>query len=393
MESHGARQAREEAVARHIVAGNELLLIPGGIERLEALLGLIADARERLDIFYYIFGRDECSQQVIDALVEACNRHVAVTLIVDAFGTATTPDSVFAPLREAGARFARFGAHRTTRYLIRNHQKMAIADGRHALIGGFNCEKSYFGSWTEELAWCDLGMMVRGPLAGALQHWFDALADWTIDSPQRFRRLRQLVRDWKPGTGEARWLIGGPTRYLNSWTRHVKADLEKGERLDLVAAYFSPSRGMIKRINGVARRGCARLIAPMRSDNSATIGAARHLYKRLLRGGVRIFEYRPQKLHMKLIVIDDIVYVGSANFDMRSLFINLELMLRIEDAAFAAEARALVERLAADSDEIDARVHRYMAGPLQRFIWSLQYLLVGVLDYTVTRRLNSRRKR
>src|SRR3546814_17875590 len=92
----------------------------------------------------------------------------------------------------------------------------------------------------------------------------------------------------------------------------------------------------------VGMRGQVRIVTASLSDNSTTIAAARSLYSGLFRHRVRIFEYLPCKLHMKLIVIDDIVYIGSANFDMRSLFINLELMMRIEDAGFAAQIREVV---------------------------------------------------
>src|SRR3546814_11263716 len=99
----------------------------------------------------------------------------------------------------------------------------------------------------------------------------------------------------------------------------------------MVEAYFSPGRGMLKRIARAARRKGSRLVLPSRSDNGATVAAARLLYGPLLKRGVEIWEYQPCKLHMKLIVVDDAVYVGSANFDMRSLFLNLEIMLRVED--------------------------------------------------------------
>ncbi len=378
---------------RHVVDGNELVFVPGGEERLEALIGLIDGAHRQLDIYYYIFAKDACGERVADALIEARNRGVAVTLMVDAFGSALTPVDFFETLVEAGVRFAYFGARRSTRYLIRNHQKMVIADSRRVLVGGFNCERSYFGACDEALAWCDLGLLVEGPLVAQLQRWFDELASWTFDSQQRYWQLGRMIRKWKPGKGKAVWLIGGPTRYPNSWTRNVNADLQAGRQLDLVAAYFSPSRAMINRINRIARRGVARVVTAMKSDNRATIGAARHLYRRMLAAGVGVFEYRPQKLHMKLIVIDDIVYVGSANFDMRSLFINLELMLRVEDAGFAEEARALVDMMTAHSRDIDEQTYRIMSSPLRRLVWWFDYLLVGVLDYTVTRRLNFRRKR
>lgn len=377
----------------HEVDGNRLRLLPHGGERLDVLLDLIDGARQRLDLYYYIFAKDECGDRVVDALIEARNRDVAVTLIVDAFGSANTPSAFFEPLIEAGVRFAWFGARRSTRYLIRNHQKMAIADGAHVLIGGFNCERLYFGRDDDVAAWCDLGLLVSGPLAARLRDWYDDMAAWTLDTRQRFFRLRRILRDWRPGAGRAVWLVGGPTRHLNGWARRVKRDLETARRLDLVAAYFSPGGGMLRRMNRIARRGVANLVTAMHSDNSATIGAARYLYARMLRAGVAIFEYRPQKLHMKLIVIDDITYVGSANFDKRSLFINLELMLRVEDAAFAREARALAGRLIASSRHVDARTYRRMSNPLRKIGWWFSHLLVGVLDYTVTRRLNFRRRR
>ncbi len=68
-------------------------------------------------------------------------------------------------------------------------------------------------------------------------------------------------------------------------------------------------------------------------------------------------------------------------------------MLRIDDADFAAEARALIDRLVAHSRDIDETSYALMAGPLRRLVWWVDYLLVGVLDYTVTRRLDFRRRR
>ncbi|MCW2412100.1 MULTISPECIES: phospholipase D-like domain-containing protein [unclassified Sphingobium] len=376
----------------HEVAGNKLRLMPGGQDRLDTLLDLIGNARETLDLYFYIFAADDCSTLIRDALVEACKRGAAVTLMIDAFGSARTPDGFFDAFIGAGGRFARFGARRSMRYLIRNHQKIVICDGRRAMIGGFNCENSYFVGPEDADGWCDLGLTLEGPLVEDLGRWYEGLAKWSLESRQRFSHLRRLVRTWQPGEGKARWLIGGPTRFLNSWAKCVKTDLHHGCTLDLAAAYFSPSPGIMRRMAGIAQRGSARLITPERSDNTTTVGAARHLYRRLLRAGVQIMEYQPQKLHMKLIVIDDIVYVGSANFDMRSLFINLELMLRIEDAEFARAARALVDTMAKDSTVIDGRTYAALASPFSRFRWWIDYLLVGVADYTVTRRLNFRRR-
>jgi cardiolipin synthase len=373
------------------VDGNRLMLIPGGPERFAALGGLIEGARKRLDLYFYIFSPDRCGLELLDLMIDACNRGVTVTLLVDAFGSANMSDARFEPLIEAGGRFARFGHRRSTRYLIRNHQKMVIVDGKAAMIGGFNLGDAYFAPDDDPDGWCDMGLRMDGPLAKTLEGWFDQLAEWTLGK-QSFLAMRRMIRDWRPGVGRAVLLMGGPTRHLNGWARHVKHDIQAGHRLDMVAAYFSPGWGMIRRIGRLSRAGAARIVTAGKSDNMATIGAARHIYRRLLRAGVAILEYQPQKLHAKLIAIDDIAYVGSANFDMRSLFVNVEIMLRVEDAAFAQAVRDEMDIMSRRSRAIDRATYRAMAGPISQLRWWCDYFLVGVLDYTVTRRLTMRRK-
>ncbi|ETI64950.1 phospholipase [Sphingobium sp. C100] len=374
--------------------GNDLRLITQGPALRDALVALIDGARASLKLYYYIFAADDSGTLVRDALVAARRRGVAVTLMVDAFGSGRTPNHFFAPLVDAGAHFGRFGARRSTRYLIRNHQKMAIADDERLLIGGFNVEDGYFGIPAED-CWRDLGLWIEGSQVEAMTLWYGQLWRWVSTKKQRFRTLRRMVRDWHPvlhhdAAGPFRWLIGGPTRRLSPWAQVVKHDLERAQRVDMIAAYFSPGRGMLKRIARAARRRGARIILPAKSDNGATVAAARLLYGPLLRRGVDIAEYQPCKLHMKLIVIDDAVFVGSANFDMRSLFLNLEVMLRIEDAAFATAVRAFIAREAEQSRTITLAEHRAGRTFLTLLKQGISYLLVGVLDYTVTRRLNFR---
>jgi cardiolipin synthase len=129
------------------------------------------------------------------------------------------------------------------------------------------------------------------------------------------------------------------------------------------------------------------VITPSKTDHDVAIAAARHTYHRLLSRGVRVFEYQPLKLHTKLFVIDDVVHIGSANFDVRSLFLNLEIMLRIEDKEFADHMRGYFEGELADSREINAEAHE-KAGFLTRLRWAAAYYLMAVVDASVTRRLN-----
>jgi len=364
----------------------ELHFYPAGPDRLEALIELIDSAQTTLNLCFYIFAEDRSSTRVRDALIVAAERGVAVKLIIDGFGAAAR-DAFFQPLTAAGGTCYRFSPHWSLRYLIRNHQKMVIADGGRAMIGGFNVEDDYFAP-PEENGWSDLGLVVAGSAVDLLNQWFERLERWVARPKARWRTIRRMVREWDPGKGPVRLLVGGPTRGLSSWARCVSEDLIDGQRLDMMMAYFSPPRRLVRRIARIAAKGRTRLLMAGKSDNGATIGATRTLYPPMLKKGARIWEFTPCKMHTKLIVLDDAVYVGSANFDMRSLYINLELMLRIEDAELAERMREFVSDHLGASLEITQQLHRQRATIWNRLRWRLSWFLVGVLDYTVTRRLN-----
>jgi cardiolipin synthase A/B len=204
----------------------------------------------------------------------------------------------------------------------------------------------------------------------------------------RYRGIRAVIRNWRPGIGEIQWLLGGPTNRISPWALTLKRSLQVGKRLDIVSAYFSPSQTILRRIAGVARRGKgSRLVMAGKTDNKATIPAARLLYRYLLKRKAQIYEFQPRPLHMKLIVIDDTVYIGSANLDVRSLFINLEIMVRVKDAGFAAYMRELIDGLVAQSEEQTRPLLKSRDSWWSRFKAGAAYFLVNSVDYTVGRRI------
>jgi cardiolipin synthase len=365
----------------------EVTVYPAGADRLARLLELIDSAQESVRMCFYIFADDQTGRTVVERLLAARLRGVEVALLTDGFGSSGSPDAMFAPLRDAGCRYCRFSPRWGARYLVRNHQKLVVIDKAVAVTGGFNIENDYFAP-PDRNGWNDIGVEVTGPIVTALTRWFDAIEAWSREPRGAWRKIRRMVRDWKPGNGQVRLLIGGPTRGLSQWARAVRFDLATGSRLDMMMAYFSPATRLLARIGRIARQGEVRLLLPAKSDNGATIGASRLLYGPLLKRGARIWEFTPTKLHTKLIVVDDVVYVGSANFDMRSLYINLELMLRIEDAALAERMRAFVSHHLPHSLPITRELHRERLTPLNRIRWTASWFLVSVVDYTVSRRLN-----
>ena len=370
------------------VSGNALSLLVRGAERLDALIALIDSAEHQLKVLYYMYLDDEAGRRVHNALLTAAKRGVTTALIIDGFGSdAHSTDAFFTPLEKAGIDVCAFNPRWGRRYLLRNHQKMVLADDARAIVGGFNVAQDYFLD-NDENAWRDLGLVVEGPAATKLSGYFDALQAWTKRPKARMRDLRRALRTWSGEDGNVRWLLGGPARRLSPWAKCVRADMRTARSLSMIAAYFAPNPAMLRRLDQIGQRGEARVITASKSDNSATIEAARFTYPGLLRKRVKVFEYRPSKLHTKLILIDDIVYIGSANFDMRSLFLNLEIMLRIKDAAFAAHVRTYIDGEIADSAQqsLDAFTGwRTWGSKIRR---ALSYFLVAIMDYNVARSLN-----
>ncbi|HKT15965.1 MAG TPA: phosphatidylserine/phosphatidylglycerophosphate/cardiolipin synthase family protein [Allosphingosinicella sp.] len=369
------------------VEGNRLAFIPAGPDRLDALIALVHGAQRSLRILFYIFKEDDSGRRVRDALLAACSRGVKVSLLVDGFGSEFVRGAFFQPLIDSGCRFCRFEPRWGRRYLLRNHQKLALADDQRVLAGGFNVADDYFGT-ADQKAWRDLGVQLDGPAAAPLGAYFDDIFAWSQRKRSSMRELRRILERHSQHEGRLRWLFGGPVPRLSPWARTLRMDMVQASRLDLIAAYFAPNRAMLRRICDTALHGGVRIVTAAKSDNGATIGAARHTYWRLLRRGVKIFEYQPTKLHTKLIIVDDKVHVGSGNFDVRSLYLNVEMMLRIEDAALAASLRGFVEGEIAQSEEVSLAFHKARRTWFNRLKWALCYFIVATMDYNVTRRLN-----
>ncbi len=375
------------------VDGHYLRPVHAPEDRLSALLGLINKAQSSIQLVIYIYETDRTGRQIRDALIAAARRGVAVQLLIDSFGSATMSRDFFSGLEDAGGSYSWFSSRWNIGYFIRNHQKMIIADRRRALIGGFNIGDSYFGR-AGDASWEDFGLLIEGKKVAEISAHGDRLFENSADGGVRFLALRRAINSWPEGSGPLRWLLGGPTNRISPWARRLKNDLENGERLDMVCAYFSPTQAILRRISKITRKeNGGAIVLPGKTDNGATIGASRSLYSYLVKRGARLFEFEPRPLHMKLLIIDDAVYVGSANLDVRSLFINMEIMLRIKDRVLADYLRQLVARLSEQSEEQTLERHSARRSWFNRLRWGLAYLLVSGIDFTIGRRVRFRRLR
>ena len=363
-----------------------------GDETFAAMLLALDAATSSVELESYIYTSSPVGERFREALVRACGRGVRVQVLIDSFGSVTLPDSFWQPLRQAGGEMRWFNRLTLRRFNIRNHRKLLICDDWVAFIGGFNIAPEWEGDGVTR-GWRDLGLQINGPLARELSVSFDEMFARAEFKHKRFVRLRKRRAKHHASIQAGELLVSGPGRGRSSIKLALRRNLLQARTVQIIAAYFLPPLRLRRALTQVARRGGrVQLILPGKSDVPLIRLAAHSLYQRLLRAGVEIYEYQPQILHTKLVIVDGAVFVGSSNLDRRSLNINYELLARVTDERIVAEARDIFT----EHQSLSAQVHR-MHWRKSRTLWNklrerLAYLFFAKLDpYVAWRQLQGMR--
>ncbi len=356
-----------------------------GDQALGEMLEAIDAAQRSVRLEMYIFRPNPIGEEFLRSLVGACTRGVKVKVLVDALGSINLPKSFWAALQEHGGEVRWFNPLNMSGFGVRDHRKILVCDEKTAFIGGFNIATEYLGDGVTN-GWRDLGMKIYGPFASELSEAFDQIFLHADFKQKRFSGFRRSKEQRVIAIGEAELLLSAPGRQRNPIKNSIVADLKKAKRVQIICAYFLPTWNLRRELMRVARRGGqVQLILPGKSDVPMSQAASRSLYRRLMRNGVEIYEYEPQILHAKLIVIDDVIYAGSANLDMRSLHLNYELLVRMEDPEMAAEAREIFEKDLNLSRRIDPDQWRASRNFFARMHSRWAYFLLARLDPYITR--------
>lgn len=359
--------------------------LPDGARAVNAVLEAIDAARQSVCFEVYIIRPEGPGEALRNALLAAVQRGVQVRLLYDAFGSEALPAGFFDELRAAGGDVRVFSPARRLRLAMRDHRKLLICDDSTAIVGGFNIGPEYCGDGISE-GWFDLGLQIGGPLVQDLRRGFDAMFALAPLSTRALYAFRRAVDGPEPALREISLLqrgLGWPSGRLR---RALNRDLRSGRQVHCVAAYFLPSSRIRRELANCHRRGGrVQLLLAGLSDVPISKFASEHLYTRLMRAGVEVWEYQPQILHAKLLIIDDLVYVGSCNLDRRGLYINYELLLRLEWPELAAQGRQLFDAALAHSRQLDHAEWRRRSW-WQRWRAMFAYWLVSRADPLVARR-------
>lgn len=304
-----------------------------------ARLEAISNAHESIQFETFIMTPGNRANNFALALAKKAVSGVKVQVLVDHYGVKEMPKKYWRSLKNSGVKvrfFNRFSWKDPLLYLRRNHRKLLLVDNKIALIGGAGISDFWDGDdgIGDRIPWFDYEVCFQGSVIVRLknlfiQHWLDAGGSAELD------------REIFPNHGEYQQTIlisaGEEPTFRDSGIRSLFQSLiiAARKRVWIASPYFLPNPNSQDILIEAKRRGidvCILTMGP-RTDKPPVRFASQQLYGKLIKSGISIYEYQPSMMHAKIMLIDDNwVSIGSANFDPRSFFHNDELNLLITES-------------------------------------------------------------
>ena len=298
-----------------------------GVLAYECFLTEIENAQRSIRIVTFVLADDDSGRPLVRALIARARAGLEVRLLIDDLLRFHAPRGLLRELVSAGARVERFMPLIHVPFRghgnLRNHRKIAIFDGERAIVGGMNLGQEYLGPKPDPERWRDLSLLVAGAAVADLDAVFRA--DWEFACGERLSAPARL-----PAGGIAvRVVPSGPDGASDPiYDADLSAIFRAERRIWIATPYFVPDEALLRALVIAVRRGVdVRVLSPEHSNHALSDFASGSCLRDLSLAGVTIRRYR-KMLHAKALLVDDtLCVVGSANFDMRSLFLNYEIAL------------------------------------------------------------------
>jgi cardiolipin synthase len=304
-----------------------VLWLDDGVLAYEQFLAQINGAKHSIRIVTFLIGDDETGCSLVAALTRRAREGLEVRLLLDDLLRIHAPHGALRELVAAGARVERFMplVHLPFRGHgnLRNHRKIAIFDGERAIVGGMNLAHEYMGPTPDPLRWRDLSLLLEGEAVSELDAV--ARADWEFACGEQLSEAKKSAF----GSIPVQVVPSGPDSESDPiYDADLTAIYRAEKRIWIATPYFVPDEALLRALLIAVRRGVdVRVITPARSNHLLSDCASGSCLRDLSSAGVQIRRY-VRMLHAKTLLVDDtLAVVGSANFDMRSLFLNYEIAL------------------------------------------------------------------
>jgi len=336
-------------------SGNTVEILATGEQAFAAVIELLRGAQRSIHISTLIVGDDEVGAAIVGVLEDKARAGVEVRLLIDGFFKFRANGRQLASLVRAGGKLAWFAPvwhipfrQRTN---LRLHRKIIVVDGQTALIGGMNLAVEYMGPTPLASRWRDLSFRVRGPVIDDLASVFHA--DWAYATGEQLDAPAATVPSG--GDAEVQVIASGPDAANDRiYDAFLSLIFEARQRLWISTPYFVPDEALSRGFALAARRGVdVRIAVPARSNHLTADLAGGSYLRQVADAGGKICCYEPGMLHAKGVLVDDrLAVVGSANLDMRSLFLDYEISLFMSSPAEISTVARWFESLWPDCGEL-----------------------------------------
>ncbi|TWX71383.1 cardiolipin synthase [Colwellia sp. C1TZA3] len=329
------------------LANNTVEALINGDTAYPAMIQSIDDAKHYIVLSSYIFADDSLGHQFVNALARAHQRGVTVNVLLDGIGVGYSWQKVDRALQKMGVKTARFlpaTSLTSFRFInLRNHRKTLCIDGEIAYMGGINISKNnIIKAATHPID--DIHFKVTGPVIDQISQVF--IEDW-------FFSTGELIEFpyWRPNTDEhkngnavvARVIQDGPDEHHNRvrWTL-INALACAKTSVKIMTPYFIPDQTLMTSLHAAALRGVSvEIIVPQHSDIIFIDWVMAANFSRIIKHGIKIYQNQRPFDHSKIVIIDDIwSFIGSSNWDARSLELNFEINLECYNANLNAKLTA-----------------------------------------------------
>jgi cardiolipin synthase len=351
-----------------VTNGNSVELLENG-RFFDVLIKRIGAAEQTVHFETFLWKEGELGQRLADALSERARAGIKVRVLLDATGSKEIGKGERKQMEDAGCKLKMF--HERSIYNIgvmneRDHRKLCVIDGREAFVGGHCVVDEWLGNAEDGKHYADLSVHLHGPIVHSVQAAFSE--NWGGQTGELF-----VGDDVFPELAPA-----GEVAIHAAYTKpegsasavkilhHTVICLAK-KRIWIQNPYFIPEPEAIDALGEAVKRGVdVRVMMPSTSgsDNPMVQHAGHRNFEKLLKCGVRLFEYPHTLLHQKVMTIDGVwSAIGSSNFDDRSFDTNDEITLSVRDDALAAQLDAVFEKYVVRCEEIELKAWQ------QRGLW------------------------
>jgi cardiolipin synthase len=365
------------------VAGNRVEVHENGAF-FDVLIARIRAARHSVHFETFLWKEGQLGRRVADALIDRARAGLQVRVLLDAQGSNKAGREVVEQMCKAGCRVTFFHKRRLRNIGVlndRDHRKVVIIDGREAFVGGHCIVDDWLGNAEDGEHYADVSVQLHGPIVHSLQGAFSE--NWAGETGELFCGHGVFPELEPAGDVLIHAVFAKPENSAPTVKiLHHTAICLARKRIWIQNPYFIPEPDAIDAFGDAVKRGVdVRVLMPSTggSDNPMVQHAGHRNFEKLLKCGVRLFEYPHTLLHQKIMTVDGVwSAIGSSNFDDRSFEINDEISLSIADSTLAERLDAIFEKYVRRAREVDLESWR-RRGVFHRLTDHAFYLLNELL--------------